>query len=260
MSKRLNQLIQRKKENDEKNLSIFVTAGFPEKDATEEIIIQLAHAGADFIELGIPFSDPVADGPVIQQASQKALENGISLRDIIMIIEKIRKTTDIPIILMGYLNPVFQYGIEKFFKDASRAGADGFILPDWPIEESGRYKELLQSLDLDLIHLIAPNTAEIRIKEIDEISTSFVYCVAYTGVTGRAKRNESSQYFLKKLNKLLKKPHLIGFGVKTREDFEYYGHFADGVIIGSAFINLLSETPKRDRMVMINRFIRDIIN
>jgi tryptophan synthase alpha chain len=260
MSKRLNNLIAEKKSRSEKLLSIFVTAGFPEKEAAEDIIVNLDNSGADFIELGIPFSDPVADGPVIQQASDTALKNGITLRDIIKIITKVRKKSQIPIILMGYSNPVYQYGFESFFKDAAEAGADGFILPDLPIEESGRYQELLRSLDLDLIHLIAPNTSDERIREIDRISTSFVYCVAYTGVTGRDNGGDKSQKFLEKLNALVRNPRLIGFGVKTGEDFAYYSRYADGVIVGSAFIRLLKETPKNERKTMIEKFIADLRN
>jgi tryptophan synthase alpha chain len=258
MSKRLNEIIRRKKNNGQKLLSVFVTAGFPEKDATKDIIIQLDRSGVDFIELGIPFSDPVADGPVIQQASQKALNNGITLKKIIQIVAEIRKESQIPIILMGYLNPVYQYGFDAFFNYASRAGADGLILPDWPLEESAVYADTLKSLDLDLIHLIAPNTSKERIKQIDKSSTSFIYCVAYTGVTGRSGINSQSQAFINNLNTLLSKPHLIGFGVKSHNDFKYYGRFADGVIIGSAFINLLEKTIKNEREQMIARFVRSI--
>ena len=259
MSKRLNDLINKKILQSRKLLSVFITAGFPEKDAAKDIVLQLDRAGVDFVELGIPFSDPVADGPVIQQASQTALENGIRLKDILESVREIRNVSDIPIILMGYLNPVFQYGLDDFFKDSAKAGADGFILPDWPIEESERYGDLLKTLDLDLIHLIAPNTDDERIKLIDNLSTSFIYCVAYTGVTGRTDGPGESQQFLEKLNRVLTKPHLIGFGVKNREDFMQYSKYADGVIIGSAFINMLKEAPAAERSARIEQFIKSII-
>jgi tryptophan synthase alpha chain len=258
MSKRLNEIIHRKIENGQKLLSVFVTAGFPEKDATKDIIIQLDRSGVDFIELGIPFSDPVADGPVIQQASQKALDNGITMKEILKIVVEIRKESQIPIILMGYLNPIFQYGFEAFFNDALQAGIDGLILPDWPLEESFFYADTLKSFDLDLIYLIAPNTSADRIKQIDDVSTSFIYCVAYTGITGRQKRTKESQKFLNGLNAMLNKPHLIGFGVKSYDDFKYYGQYADGVIIGSAFITLLEKTPLKDRKSMIEQFVHNI--
>ena len=257
MSKRLNDLIQQKRNNSEKLLSIFVTAGFPKKDETVEIILDLADAGVDFIELGIPFSDPVADGPVIQEASETALNNGIKLVDIIQIVKDVRLKSMIPIILMGYINPVYQYGFEKFFQDAAKADVDGFILPDWPIEESIEFIDRLKTLDLDLIYLIAPNTPQKRIAYIDRISTSFIYCVAYTGVTGRSGAIETmgSIDFLKKLNNTLSTPHLIGFGVKNKNDFNYYSQFADGAIVGSAFIKLLKESKISQRSQEIHKFI-----
>jgi len=259
MSKKLNQIIQSKKQRNEKYLSIFLTAGYPQKNDTVDIILNLAENGIDFIELGMPFSDPIADGPVIQKASDKALANGITLDYVLRIVKQVRKSCVIPIILMGYANPVFHRGFESFFHEAKDAGVDGLILPDWPHEESQIYLDKLQKADLDLIHLIAPNTPRKRIRQIDAISTSFIYCVAYTGVTGQDnKPTPATIEFFQYLNHTLTHPWIIGFGVKNHRDFETYTRYADGVIIGSAFIKLLEEAPKEQRAAKIAAFIKSI--
>ena len=256
MSKKLSDLIKQKKQAGQKLLSIFVTAGFPERDATVDIITSLAENGADFIELGMPFSDPIADGPVIQKASDVALNNGIILQDIFNILKEVRKTSDIPILLMGYFNPVFHYGIESFLRDASIAGADGLIIPDWPLEENIKYQPLLKELDLDLVQLVAPNTPLARIKQIDEISNSFIYCVAYTGVTGQdSQLSNETKSFLNHLKQNLICPWLVGFGVRQFEDVQRYCKYADGVIVGTVFIQLLEKTDKEKRKEAIKKFM-----
>lgn len=259
MSKKLKQLLQAKKEHNEKDLSIFVTAGFPERDDTVDIILDLAKNGVDFIELGIPFSDPIADGPVIQKSSDRALENGVTLEFVLDIVKEVRKSSDIPILLMGYMNPVFRMGIDRFIQQANEAGVDGLILPDFPLEESQAYLSVLQQADLDLIHLVAPNTPRERIRQIDQISTSFIYCVAYTGVTGQDnKPTPGTTEFFEHLNQTLLHPWIIGFGVKNHQDFLTYTQYSDGVIIGSAFIDLLEKTPASARSSAIRSFIASI--
>jgi len=259
MSKKLNQIIQLKKQRHEKYLSIFLTAGYPEKEDTVDIILNLAEKGVDFVELGMPFSDPIADGPIIQKASDKALANGVTLADVLRIVKQVRKFSTIPIILMGYANPVYHRGFESFFHEVKEAGVDGLILPDWPYEESQIYSDKLHEADLDLIHLIAPNTPRERIRQIDAISSSFIYCVAYTGVTGQDnKPTPATIEFFQYLNQTLIHPWIIGFGVKNHQDFETYTHYADGVIIGSAFIKLLEEAPKELRSAKITAFIKSI--
>jgi tryptophan synthase alpha chain len=220
MSKRLNDLIKDKAGKDEKLLSIFITAGFPEIDSTKEIILALDEAGVDFIELGIPFSDPIADGPVIQKASERAIHN---------------------------------------IDQASASSVDGLIIPDWALEENQKYSDILKKHDLDIIHLLAPNTPPDRIKIINEVSSSFIYCVAYTGVTGQDnKPTEKTSDFLKTIRKKLNHPLMIGFGIKNREDYLTYTNYADGVIIGSAFIRLLEKTNREERREAIDRFIKQI--
>jgi len=259
MSQRLNDLFLQKKTKGEKLLSVFVTAGFPELEATELILTTLVENGVDFIELGIPFSDPIADGPVIQKASQQALDNGITINRIFEILKNVRMHSNIPILLMGYLNPLIHFGMDRFLEKASEYRVDGLILPDWPLEENQEYREKLQKLDLDLIHLIAPNTPLDRIRLIDELSISFIYCVAYTGVTGQDSAvNEQTTRFLTYIWDELKSPSMVGFGVKSKEDFLKYTAYADGVIIGSAFIQLLEQTAIQDRPQEIERFVSSI--
>jgi len=259
MSKRLNSLIRQKISRNQKILSVFVTAGFPKKEATREIIPALGLAGVDFIELGIPFSDPIADGPVIQEASAVALENGVDLNFIFEELNHIRRFSQIPVLLMGYLNPIFQFGIRKFLDHCEAAQVDALIVPDWPLEEATAYFPLMREKDVDFIPLIAPNTPLHRIREIDRQVHSFIYCVAYTGVTG--KNNPPSAEileFFRTLRANLVHPLLIGFGVKDRRDFIAYGNVSDGVIVGSAFIKKLGASQTMPYWEVISEFVKSI--
>lgn len=259
MSRKLNTLIELKRKKGEKLLSVFITAGFPEKSDTVDIILTLDQTEVDFIELGIPFSDPIADGPIIQAASQRALDNGLTLDDVFDYVQKIRKHTEIPILLMGYLNPVFHFGIEKAMEKSKQVGVDGWIIPDWSLEESFYYLPKLAKHDIDLIHLIAPNTSLERIQRIDQLSTSFIYCVAYTGVTGKDNRpTPQTLSFFKEIRQLLQHPLMIGFGIKNHQDYLTYTEFAEGVIIGSAFIKMIEKTPGKNFSTEIQKFIQNI--
>jgi tryptophan synthase alpha chain len=261
MSRKLNTLIEQKKKKGEKLLSVFITAGFPEKSDTVDIILALDQAGVDFIELGIPFSDPIADGPVIQTASQRALDNGVTLTDVFGYVQKVRNHTEIPILLMGYLNPVFHFGIEKAMDKSIETGVDGWIIPDWSLEESMNYLPKLSQHNIDMIHLIAPNTSLERIRSIDQLSTSFIYCVAYTGVTGKDNRpTPQTLSFFREIRKLLQHPLMIGFGIKSHQDYLTYTAFSEGVIIGSAFIKMIETSPRKDFSTEIRKFIRNIRN
>jgi tryptophan synthase alpha chain len=169
-----------------KALSMFITAGYPSIDATAEIVKTLESSGTDFIELGIPFSDPLADGPVIQQSSDTAIRNGVTIPVVFDIVAAIRSVSDIPIVLMGYINPILSYGIDRFMKTASSKGADGVIVPDIPVEESEDYRRTALKNNLSPIFLTSPTTDDTRIRQIDDASEGFVYCVSVTGVTGRS--------------------------------------------------------------------------
>jgi tryptophan synthase alpha chain len=226
-------------------LSVFYTAGFPKLEDTISIASELEKAGADIIEIGIPFSDPVADGPTIQQSNKVALDNGMSLKLLLEQVKEIRKTVKIPIILMGYLNPVMQYGVEKFVKDASAAGVDGLILPDMPVYEFEEvYKDVFHANNMGNTFLIAPTTSEDRIKRIDAITEGFIYAVSASSTTGAKKdfSDEQVDYFKRLSAMKLKNPILIGFGISDHATFSRASSFGSGAIVGSAFINLLNSS------------------
>jgi tryptophan synthase alpha chain len=229
-------------ESGKKIFSVFVTAGFPNLADTVPVCQALAENGVGLIELGIPFSDSIADGPTIQAANESALANGASLIWTLDALREIRKSVEIPILLMGSLNPILQYGVEKFCRDAKSAGADGVILPDLPVEfYLENYRALFKQNDLSNIFLITSNTTDERIKMIDEASSSFIYAVSMAGVTGGGLQmdNERKAY-LKRLNELhLTSPLIVGFGIENREQFEEVGSYASGAIVGSAFLRAI---------------------
>jgi len=235
---RINQLFQSKKDI----LSIYFTAGFPEPDATVPIIRALANAGVDMVEIGIPFSDPMADGPVIQQSSDTALKNGMSLKRLFSQLRDIRKEVHIPLLLMGYLNPVMQYGVENFCRDCRSTGIDGVILPDLPLEiYREEYKAVFESYGLQYVLLITPQTTVERIRMIDRESSGFIYMVsasATTGVKGKF-TTEQKTYFHRIQQMKLTNPALIGFGISDHESFEVACSYMQGAIIGSAFVKML---------------------
>lgn len=233
------------KEKNSNILSIFYTAGFPKLDDTVVIAKALEESGADIIEIGIPFSDPVADGPTIQASNKVALDNGMTVVKLLEQVRLIRKEVNIPIILMGYLNPIMQYGIEKFVKDAADAGVDGLILPDLPLfEYEEHFKKLFEANNLTNTFLISPTTSEERIRKIDAVSNGFVYAVSASSTTG-AKQNFSTEqldYFSRIKKMKLKNPFLIGFGISDHDAFQTACQYSQGAIVGSAFINLLRDS------------------
>ncbi|MCH8557281.1 MAG: tryptophan synthase subunit alpha [Balneolia bacterium] len=224
-----------------KIMNLFITAGFPRKEDTVELILGYEKNGADIIELGMPFSDPLADGPTIQYSSEKSIEAGFVMDDIFDIVAQVRKRSQIPIVLMGYINPVIHYGLEKFFAKGQEAGIDGLILPDVPVEESGLIQQASQSHNIPLIYLVAPNSTDERMKLVDQRSGGFVYCVSVTGVTGARKGDEvdeSVKRFIERINKnITNNPVLIGFGIASHTDAMRISEKADGFVVGSALIN-----------------------
>lgn len=247
----------KKKENI---LNVYITAGFPNLNDTVEIVQELASSGVDMVEIGMPFSDPLADGPTIQNSSQIAIKNGVTLELIFNQIEEIRKTVSIPIVMMGYYNQVIQYGATAFFEKAKSVGVDGFIIPDLPLEiYQGNYKALLSQLELDMIFLITPQTTDERIRLIDNESSGFLYVVSSFAITGSKNDIEQNQLnYFERINKLnLSNPKLIGFGISNKKTFDTACENAEGAIIGSAFIKAL-ETSQNIKTT-VNEFVKSIL-
>ncbi|APU67368.1 tryptophan synthase subunit alpha [Christiangramia flava] len=236
--------IQQKLQEDKKLLSIYFTAGFPEMNDTQKIITELAKNGVDFIEIGLPFSDPLADGPTIQQSSTQALRNGMTTEKLFEQLQDIRKSTDIPLIIMGYFNPMLQYGVEKFCKKCQECGIDGLIIPDLPVDVFHEaYQSLFEKYGLLNIFLITPQTSEDRIRYIDSVSNGFIYMVSSASVTGSTSGfGEDTRAYFRRIDGMnLKNPQIVGFGIKDEETFKQATEFAKGAIIGSAFIKHLEE-------------------
>lgn len=234
--------------NNPKNLlSVYFTAGFPKLDSTTDIINALCRNGVDMIEVGIPFSDPMADGPVIQHSSTIALRNGMTLRLLLDQVEEARKSNpDTPFIAMGYMNPIMQMGAENFFKRAKEAGIDGVIIPDLPFNiYMSEYKELSRRYDLPMIMLITPETSEERIHLIDENCDGFIYMVSAASTTGARDRfNEEQLSYFRRIDSLdLKHPRLIGFGISNKTTYDEACRYSSGAIIGSQFIKCLDAEP-----------------
>ena len=227
-------------------LNVYFTAGFPKRDDTEAVILSLAASGVDLIEIGMPYSDPLADGPTIQQSGAKALENGMTLDVLFQQIKATRaKNKTIPLILMGYFNQVMQYGDRRFFENCRASGVDGLILPDLPLDVyEADYAAMLNEMDLKISFLITPQTPTDRIRRIDRLTTGFVYIVSSYAITGGASGSiapEQVEYFQRIEKMKLKNPRLIGFGISNRSTFEIACRYANGAIIGSAFIRVLEQ-------------------
>lgn len=218
----------------------FITAGDPDLKTTISLVLSLESAGADIIELGVPFSDPIADGPSIQRSSLRALKSGTSLKDIIKIVMDIRSKTQIPIVLMSYYNPIFRYGVKRFAKSAVESGVDGVIVADLPPEEAGELISSAREDELATVFLIAPTSTAERIKLISQVCTGFVYCVSLTGVTGA--RDHISDMLIPTLNRIKEhtdKPVAVGFGVSNPDQAKRVAGISDGVIVGSAIVNII---------------------
>lgn len=257
MNNRITKLFQQKKKNV---LNLYYTAGFPTPDSTVPIAQYLERAGADIIEIGIPFSDPVADGPTIQESNKIALDQGMNLRLVIEQVRQIRKTgVQLPIILMGYLNPVFQYGMVNFLRDAVEAGVDGLILPDMPLHEFEEdYQSLFEAANLCNTFLISPTTAEQRIQKIDALTHGFVYAVSASSITGaRGSFSDDQVAYFNRIRKMkLANPVLIGFGISNHETFSKASEYAAGAIVGSAFINLLKDSKDMENDIL--KFVKEL--
>jgi tryptophan synthase alpha chain len=235
---RLEELFQRKKNNV---LNMYCTAGFPRFESTLQVMKALQDNGADIIELGMPYSDPLADGPVIQASGSKALQNGMTIERLFAQLQDCRKEIYIPIILMGYMNPVLQYGFERFCQHAAAIPIDGLILPDLPEHEfETEYANIIHRYGLDFIFLVTPETSEERIRKLDALSTGFLYAVSSSSTTGKKQDFTEVEKYLQRLQSMnLKNPVLVGFGVKDKENFESACKYANGAIIATAYIKAI---------------------
>jgi tryptophan synthase alpha chain len=238
------------KKKQQKILNVYCTAGFPQLDDTLRVMRALQQNGADMIEVGMPYSDPLADGPVIQHSSTIALRNGMTIKKLFEQLKDVRKSPAeggiggaIPVLLMGYMNPILQYGFERFCADALAVGIDGLILPDLPeYEYETEYGAIIKKHRLDFVFLVAPETAQERVRKLDELSTGFLYAVSSSSTTGREKNMSDVKNYLQKLEQLkLKNPVLVGFGIKDKQTFDAACEHASGAIIGTAFIKALEQ-------------------
>ena len=239
---RIENLFKKLKKNGETALIPFITTGDPDLATTEKLIIEMKKKGADLIELGLPFSDPLADGPTIQASSQRALLNNINARDLFSVIKKVRKKTDIPLVLMGYYNSMLQYGLKKFAKDAADSGLDGTIIPDLPLEEAKDWIKEARANNLCNILLVAPTTPAKRIKKIVSASQGFIYYVSVTGITGARKELPMDlREGLIKVKEVSKKPVCVGFGISRPKQVSMLSKVSDGIIVGSAIIRIMEQ-------------------
>jgi tryptophan synthase alpha chain len=228
-------------------LIVYVTCGDPRIAVTREIVLSAAHAGADVIELGVPFSDPVADGPVIQRASERALQHGTSLEAVLNLAHEVRQESNVGLIVFSYLNPVLRFGLERFCAEAAKAGVDGALITDLTVEEAAEYRQQMDEHKLDSIFLAAPTSTDRRLKAIAQACKGFVYAVSRTGITGTQKQLATdARDLVKRIRKFTKLPVAVGFGISNRDQFAQVGEFADAAVVGSAIVQAIEQNPGRE--------------
>jgi len=252
------------REKQKKALIPYITPEYPVRGTTVPLTLELEQRGADLIEIGVPFSDPLADGPTIQHSSEIALRNGVTLSRVLTLVGEVRNKSNIPVLLMGYLNPMLQYGVERLMDDAQSAGVDGFIIPDLPPEESKNIIVCSRKNGLSNVFLIAPTSSDQRIRLIDSLSTDFSYCISVTGVTGareRLGRDSELKAFLNRVRKNTAKPFVVGFGISRSEHLGLVYEYADGAVVGSALIRSMEScTSVREAVESASRFFRQLQN
>ena len=239
-----------------KGLVIYLTAGDPSLDATGSLLEAVDRGGADIIELGIPFSDPLADGPVIQRASERALASGTSLRKVLQLLPEWRERVHAPIVLFSYYNPILQYGLEDFAHDASNAGADGVLAVDLSPEEAGPYIETMRKWNLDAIFLAAPTSTDERLRRVADASTGFLYLIARAGVTGeRCQMSQSTRPLIERVRKMTRLPLAVGFGLSSPEQVRAVQEWADAAVVGSAVVRTIEEHFSSEGAEAIERYV-----
>jgi tryptophan synthase alpha chain len=236
----------------EKALIVYLTAGDPSLSVTKKLIFGLEKAGVDILEIGVPFSDPTADGPVIQAASQRALKSGTTLEGVLTLVTEVRKVSEIFMVLFGYFNPIFAYGVQKFARAARSAGVDGVLVVDLPYEEAKELRLYTDAVGIDFISLIAPTTDGKRLRKIAADATGFLYYISITGITGTAApKIDNIKTAVNKIRKITELPIVVGFGISTSQQAREIGRFADGVVIGSAVVRLIDENKNNPDLVKI---------
>jgi len=261
MANRIDETFREAKDSGKIILAPFITVGFPNVAKSEAIASAVLKAGADLIELGVPFSDPLAEGPTIQKTSFLALQQGVTVQTCLDVVKRLRKQgLESPMILMGYFNPYLHFGLARFAKDASISGVDGLIVPDLPVEESDVFQEMCKDNNLHLIPLLAPTSTEERIVQACKRANGFIYCVSLTGVTGA--RNDLSEGLPKLVSKIRKHtdlPIMVGFGVSNYEHVKTIAQFADGVVVGSALLDAIDKAPNNRVAHRASEFVRELL-
>jgi tryptophan synthase alpha chain len=254
---RIKELFERKKKNV---LNVYFTAGFPLLNSTLPVMKSLQDAGSDMIELGMPYSDPLADGPVIQSSGSVALANGMTIHTLFEQLRNFRKEIHLPVLLMGYMNPIIQYGFENFCRDASALGVDGLILPDLPMFEFEKeFGAVINKFKLDFVFLVTPETSDERVRKLDELSSGFLYAVSSSSTTGKdAALSDQEKYFIRLQSMKLKNPVLIGFGIRDKASFSKACSYANGAIIGTAFIKVLENANENEIISRTKDFINSL--
>ncbi|KQC06184.1 MAG: tryptophan synthase subunit alpha [Smithella sp. SDB] len=258
--KRIEEKFATLRTRNEKALIVYLTAGDPSLDITKKLIFALEKAGVDILEIGVPFSDPTADGPVIQAASQRSLRSGTTLESVLKMITEVRKVSEIPIVLFGYFNPIFAYGVKNFAQSAHSAGVDGVLVVDLPYEEAKELRKYTDSVGIDFISLIAPTTDKERLKKIAAKASGFLYYISITGITGTAApKIENIKKEVQNVRKITTLPIAVGFGISQPEQAKGIGRFADGIVIGSAIVRLIDENKNnRDLEKIVSRYVSEI--
>lgn len=257
---RIEKVFKKLKAQNKKAFIPYIMAGDPSIEKTKEIVLMFEECGADIVELGVPFTDPLADGPTIQRAAERALKNGVTLKKVIALVKDLRQKTKIPLVLMTYYNPVFKYGEERFIADAKDAGVDGVIIPDLPPDEAGEFTRLAKNADVASIFLLAPTSTDERIKKVARASTGFIYYVSITGITGAQLLLDGSiEKSINGIRRITDKPVAVGFGISTPDEAKAVAGVSDGVVIGSAIVKkaqLSLEKELRDFLLTLREAIK----
>jgi tryptophan synthase alpha chain len=258
---RIAKTFARLKQDGKKGFIPFITAGDPNLETTRELIVELARAGGTVIELGVPFSDPMADGPVIQRASERALRQGFGLTEILQTIAEARKQTRVPIVLFSYFNPLLQFGIEKLAREGKAAGVDGVLVTDLAPEEAGRFGSMLRAHEIDMIFLVAPTSTDERLRMVAERASGFIYAVSRTGVTGaRAEMSIEAEKLVSRVRQFSELPVAVGFGISKPDQVADVWRYADAAVVGSAIVGEIEKAHSATEAVtMVGRFARELI-